>query len=200
MSPWGARSFLALLAMFLASPLPAAEPPMEVAPMTDPARLTWTLTRAADGRSLLVAYTVTSTSQETLYLCDALPVPGRQSFVLGRTFINVAGGAEGELRLVRGRLKSVAPVVVPLEPGCRPLTPGQSVTGTATVPLPIQPAHYHGKAAPLVGTPTRATLEIGYVGADTTWSQLTMEDGLTLTTPSAGDEMRFLKAGPLPIP
>lgn len=168
--------------------------------MSADARLDWTLSRAADGASLQIVYTVTSTCDRTIYLCDALPVPGKSGFVLGRTYINVAGGAQGEVRLVRGRLASLARVVVPLEPGARPLAAGSSLKGEAIVPLPLIASHYHGKAAPITGTPARAWLELGWVEADAAWRTLTLEDGQRLTTPGPEDEMRWLKAGPLPIP
>ena len=178
-----------------------AEPGPEVPmPAAAPATLDWSLEPAPDGASVRVRYTVTNTSDRTIYLCDALPMPGEKSLVLGRDFINVSGGTDGDVRFVRGRLASVAPVVIPLQPGARPLAPGKSLSGSATVRLPLAPAHYHGKAMPFVGEPSRAWLEIGWVEADATWQTLTMEDGLTLTTPSAQDTMYSLRAGPLPLP
>ena len=165
-----------------------------------PARLTWSLSRSSDGAALEIAYTVTSAVDRTIYLCDALPLPGETSLVLGRDFINVAGGGDGDVRFVRGRLPSVAPVVIPLLPGCRPLAPGASLTGTARVSLPLKPAHYHGRAAPFLGTPTRAWLEIGWVEADAQWQELALEDGRKLTTPGFEDAQGTLSAGPLPLP
>lgn len=197
MRTWAAIALAELAA--LASP--ALADPVEPPAMTAaPARLDWTLTRAADGASLQIAYTVTSTADRTIYLCDALPVPGQQSFVLGRTFINVAGGAPGEVRLVRGRLASIAPVILPLEPGARPLAPGATLQGTAIVPLPLIAAHYHGKAQPLSGAPAQVWLELGWVEADAHWRNLTLETGQVLTTPGPEDEMGWLRAGPLPVP
>ena len=167
---------------------------------TAPATLDWTLERSSDGAALIVSYTVTNTSDRTIYLCDALPVPGDQSLVLGRDFINVSGGAEGEVRFVRGRLASVAPVVLPLQPGARPLAPGKSLSGTARVRLPLTPSHFHGRAMPFVGTPRAGWLEIGWVEADAAWQNLALEGGASLTTPSGQDTMFTLRAGPLPLP
>lgn len=198
MSP--VRSSL-VLAATLALACPALADPVEPPVMTAaPARLDWTLTRAADGASLQIAYTVTNTTDRTIYLCDALPVPGQQRFVLGRTYINVAGGAPGEVRFVRGRLASIAPVILPLEPGARPLAPGASLQGTAIVPLPLIASHYHGKAQPLSGAPTTAWLELGWVEADAHWRNLSLETGQSLTTPGPEDEMFWLRAGPIPVP
>lgn len=191
-----------LLLAGLAACSPTHADPLEQAPMSvaEPARLDWALKRSEDGAALEISYTVTNLSDRTLYLCDALPLPGEQSFVLGRDFINVAGGGEGDVRFVRGRLVSVAPVVIPLQPGARPLAPGQTLSGSARVKLPLTPAHFHGRAPPFVGTPTRAWLEIGWVEAESTWAQLTLDDGRTLTTPSAQDPVQTLRAGPLPLP
>lgn len=88
--------------------------------MTEPARLDWTLTLAPSGDALEVRYTVTSTSDQTIYLADLTPVPGEGGFLYGERFINVAGTpTPGLIRLVRGRLPSVAPTLLPLDPGAR---------------------------------------------------------------------------------
>lgn len=156
---------------------------------------------AVEAGGLRIRYTVTSTSKDTIYLSDQMPVPGKTSFVLGKDFINVAGGdSPGTVRFVRGRLTSIAPVPIPLDPGARALKPGQTLTGEALIPLPIQPAHYHGLAAPLNGTPTQAILEIGYVGADAHWTDLALEDGGKLTITMPMDKMAFLRTAPKPIP
>ncbi len=183
--------------------IPATIPatPTEEAPVSDPARLDWALSLAPAGDALLVQYTVTNTSQQTIYLSDLTPISGSGGFVLGERFINVAGGeAPGLVRLVRGRLDSVAPVPIPLDPGARALEPGKTASGSATVPLPIAAAHYHGKAAPVQGTPTSAVLEIGYLAGEVHWSALQLADGRGLTTSMPMDTMRFLRAGPLAIP
>lgn len=169
--------------------------------MTAPARLDWTLTLTPGGDALEVRYTVTSTSDATIYLADLTPVPGEGGFLYGEQFINVAGTpTPGLIRLVRGRLASVAPTLLPLDPGARALDPGKTATGMATIKLPIAPAHYHGKAAPLNGEPARATLEIGYLVGEVHWTALPLADGRSLTVSSPADEMRYLSAGPLPIP
>lgn len=179
------------------APAPAA--PVE-APVTHPARLEWSLELAPSGDALLVSYTVTSTTDRTIYLSDLMPVAGGGGLLLGEDFINVTGGEPGVARLVRGRLDSVAPVPVPLDPGARALEPGKSATGTARVKLPLAPAHYHGQAAPLNGAPTQAVLEIGYLDGEVHWSPLQLADGRGLTTSMPMDAMRWLVAGPLPIP
>ncbi len=180
---------------------PAAPAAPQEAPVSDPARLDWALSLAPAGDALLVQYTVTNTSQQTIYLSDLLPISGQGGFLYGESFINVAGSGEpGLVRLVRGRLDSVAPVPIPLDPGARALEPGKSASGSATVKLPITPAHYHGKAAPLVGTPERAVLEIGYLQGEVHWTALSLADGRGLTTSLPMDTMRFLRAGPLAIP
>lgn len=171
------------------------------APVSDPARLDWALSLSPSGDVLLVQYTVTNTSDETIYLSDLMPISAQGGFALGDSFINVTAGAlPGEVRLVRGRLDSVAPVPIPLDPGARALDPGKSATGSATVKLPITAAHYHGVAAPVQGTPTSAVLEIGYVRGEVHWSPLKLADGRGLTTSMPMDTMRFLRAGPLAIP
>lgn len=171
------------------------------APVSDPARLDWALSLSPTGDALLVQYTVTNTSDETIYLSDLMPISAQGGFALGDSFINVtAGGQPGEVRFVRGRLDSVAPVPIPLDPGARALDPGKSATGSATVKLPITAAHYHGVAAPIQGTPSSAVLEIGYVRGEVHWSPLKLADGRGLTTSMPMDTMRFLRAGPLAIP
>lgn len=179
---------------------PATSPSSDPgASMAEPARLDWSMALEAGG--LRIRYTVTSTSKDTIYLSDQMPVPGKTSFVLGETFINVAGGdAPGTVRFVRGRLTSVAPVPIPLDPGARALKAGQTLTGEALVPMPIQSAHYHGMAAPLNGTPTSATLEIGYVMGEAHWTELALEDGGKITITMPMDEMRTLRTAAKPIP
>lgn len=178
-----------------------AAPVASEPPMTEPARLDWTLTLAPSGDALEVRYTVTSTSDQTIYLADLTPVPGEGGFLYGERFINVAGTpTPGLIRLVRGRLPSVAPTLLPLDPGARALDPGKTASGAATIKLPITPAHYHGKAAPLNGEPAIATLEIGYLVGEVHWTALPLADGRSLTISSPADEMRVLSAGPLPIP
>ena len=184
--------------------LARAQEPAPVAPetaMPEPARLDWTLTLAPSGDALEVRYTVTSTSDQTLYLADLTPVPSEGGFSYGERFINVAGTpTPGLIRLVRGRLASVAPTLLPLDPGARALDPGKTASGVATIKLPIAAAHYHGVAPPLNGAPTQATLEIGYLLGEVHWTALPLADGRSLTISSPADEMRTLRAGPLPIP
>lgn len=166
--------------------------------MPDPATLDWSMALEAGG--LRIRYAVTNTSADTIYLSDQMPLPGKNTFVLGKDFINVAGDGPGAVRFVRGRLRSIAPVILPLDPGTRPLQAGETATGEALVPLPITAAHYHGRAPVVSGTPTSAVLEIGYVTGQPHWKELALEDGGTLTTTLPMDEMRFLRTLAKPIP
>lgn len=183
------------------TPSDATAPPLtptEQAPMQDPARLDWSL--ALDGARLKISYTVTNTSQAVIYLSDILPIAGQGSFVYGATFINVTAGAgPGDVRFVRGRLDSVAPLPFPLDPGARSVQPGASASGEALVDLPLRAQHYRGVAAPLQGEPRQAWLELGYL-TTAHWTELALADGRKMTTSMPQDEMRFLVAGPLAIP
>ena len=167
--------------------------------MSDLATLDWTLKPEKSGSALHVEYTITNTSPDNLFVADLLPVAGGGGFVLGEDFIIVVNGDSPDtVRLVRGRVPSYAPI--PLDPGARGLRPGESATGHAVVPLPLRAQHYHGGVDPLVGTPTKAVLEIGLLAADSHWTALPLASGASLTTASPIDAMRFARGAPIDLP
>lgn len=95
---------------------------------------------------------------------------------------------------IRGRIASEAPLPLALDPGARALDPGQTLTGHAQVPLPLQAFHYQGTAAPLRGKPAFAVLELGCIRGEAHWSELPLDDGTKLTISHPGDKMEVIRS------
>ena len=104
------------------------------------------------------------------------------------------------VRFARGRVPSVAPGAKTMEPGARGIAPGETVTGSAEVPLPLVAAHWRGTVAPLAGTPRFAVLHLGVITGEAHWRQIPLADGSTLTLPASVDPMPDLVSDRLPIP
>lgn len=166
-----------------------------------PAKLDWSMALAPDGKSILVKYTLTNLLDRRIYAQDLMPLPGTKTFRYDPDFFIVTNGPEaGVVSLVRGRVRSEAPVAILIDPGGRAVDPGQSVEGSGKIPLPLVGAHYQGTVAPLTGNPTRAQLEICVLTGDVHWTYLQLDDGKNLTVSSPIDPIETVVGSVLPLP
>jgi len=170
--------------------------------MNELATLEWTMTVVEASKMLRIDYNVTSRASQRFYLCDLLPMPGAKTWVLGSKEIIVMNGPEpGSVIFSRARVPSRSPLPFLVDPGARSIDPGQTVRGSAEVPLPLTARHYRGTLEPLKGKPKTATLQIGCIVGNAHWSELLLDDGGKLTIPNSSDPMQLLcsESKPLPI-
>jgi hypothetical protein len=166
-----------------------------------PAKLDWSMALSPDGKSILVKYSLTNLLDRRIYAQDLMPLPGTKTFRYDPDFFIVTNGPEpGVVSLVRGRVRSEAPVAILIDPGGRAIDPGQSGEGGGRIPLPLVGAHYQGTVAPLAGTPTRAQLEICVLTGDVHWTYLQLDDGKNLTVSSPIDPIETVVGSVLPLP
>lgn len=184
-----------------AVPTPAAPAPTSEEPVKAPASLEWDLALDHNGGALKITYTVTSRTDHTIYLADLLPVAGQGGFVWGdKAMIVMNSDKPDTVRFARGRVRSEAPVIVPLDPGARALEPGGTASGEALVPLPLKATHYHGTTAALKGGFKYAELEIGYLDGEVHWTSMPLADGRSMTVSSPVDPMGVIRGEPKPLP
>ncbi|MCA9679370.1 MAG: hypothetical protein KC464_30350, partial [Myxococcales bacterium] len=182
------------------APRPAEEHAME---------LTWTLRR--DGDHLAIDYTVHNGGDAQVWVADEL----LQNTPAGKTMravdrLIVRDAAEPDLvSLVRGMtydsLTTGRERPAP-SPAMKAVPAGGEVTGTATVPLPLEAWHNYGKVAPLQGDKRRAVLQLTYVTEPDqarAWRQIPTEDGRKvdgLDPYYLKDHALLVSGAPLPLP
>jgi hypothetical protein len=172
------------------------------------ARLEWSLRPSADGSALIIEYEVTGGPEQPLYLLDRILHRGAGGALSAEDdrVIVLPGDTPGTVRFVRGfvrgakvRRRSIE--IVPAPAG-RKVNFGETVHGEARVPLPIKPWHNFEPPDPLVGTPTTAVLEIGYLIGESDWARKKLVDGTEVTVPQPPQvpKQKFLRGEPLPVP
>ncbi len=160
--------------------------------MEQPADLEWTLMRK-DNR-LQLQYRITSRAKTRFYLSDLLPVSGAKGWAVADKAVIVSNGAEQDtVRFTRGRVASETPLPFLVDPGARAIDPGQTLEGSAEIPLPVTAWHYQGTTAPIKGTPHWAVLEIGYIAESAHWEELPLQNGGKLTVSQASDPMSLFR-------
>jgi len=146
--------------------------------------ITWGMRLGPDGKTLVVEYTATNRSTERLYLCDILLAQVNNQLVrVDSGMIVTNGSRKDEVRLTRGVVEEHVWTSAPRNPGARAFDPGQSLSGSATLPLPLKAWHNFGAVRELDGTPKVAVLELSYVRGEVSWGELRLSDGSTVTVP-----------------
>jgi hypothetical protein len=191
--------FLSALAV-LTSGRPAASA-KEQRPVTDSVSVTCTLTR--QGGTLRVAYTVRNNGPERVFILDDMVRLADGAYQRTPRVIIVQQEAPGRVALVRGFVDPGHPVQIQYAPAARALDPGQSLTGTAEVPLPLRAQHPYGRPVPLSGPVTSAVLVIGYLTGKVDWVGYPVAGAGTLSAPalqSVVSRQRLARSAPMPVP
>lgn len=169
---------------------------------TKDAALDWTMTRIDGGRRLRIDYTFNNRSNGRLYVWDQMVVTQNSDLLTAPDAINVVNSDKpGTVRFVRGYVRSDSKINIEYNPGVRPVEAGQSVTGSAVVPLPVQSWHSYGYAQPLNSVPTAAVLEIAYFPGSQPLSDYTLQGGGKIAKPErpyTAQQVLISEAKPLP--
>jgi hypothetical protein len=161
----------------------------------------WRMAVIDGGKKLRIEYTATNESDERLWLCDQLLTHENNELVYAADRVIVLNGDEpGQVLFARGRVDRHIPSAFPRNPGGRAFDPGQALTGTAEIALPLQAWHNYGHAAPLEGTPKTAVLELSYVKGEASWGQVTLRDGTTIVGPQPPAHLLNARGEEKPIP
>jgi hypothetical protein len=115
----------------------------------------------------------------------------------------VTEDGHGHVLIIRGYVEPSARVVVDCIPGARAVEAGQSISGTAELPLPLAAWHPNTGARPLDAPATTATFEVGYVGGDPEWTHPPLDDGSTLEVPKIAyvlAHQRLVRGATLKLP
>jgi hypothetical protein len=179
-------------------------------PQQDPAtlkiaKIDWGMKRVDEGKALRIDYRVTNVSNQRIFLSDIIhEYKSGGRIIPNRQRIAVTNDTEPRVvRFVRGRLSSKGLLYLPLlDPGSRPIEPGQTVSGDAEVPLPLVARHYDGAATvePLERTPTAAVLALGYFRVEPEWTKLQLADGGSVSVSNLTDRMEMLLSDIKPLP
>lgn len=163
--------------------------------------LDWTMTRAADGKSLRLDYTVANRSNERVFVCDILTATDHDKLVRADDRVIVMNGpAKGVVLFSRGVVDEHVPSSFPRNPGGRAVDPGGELRGSANVALPLQAWHNFGYAQPLDGTPKRAVLEVSILDGEAQWLEEHLADGSTIKTPARPARLVNVRGAELEIP
>lgn len=166
--------------------------------MNQVADLEWTLVKEAG--HLLLEYRITNRSKTRFYLSDQLPVSEGKAWGVANKSVIVSNDVQaGTVRFSRGRVASVTPLPFLVDPGARAIDPGQTLTGSAFVKLPITAWHYRGQTAAIGSPPQWAVLEIGYL-ISAHWQELPLTTGGKLTISQPSDPMSVLRFERIAIP
>lgn len=180
-----------------------SSPPSENGPMD--ADLTWSLRPTPDGQALRVEYAVANRGTTPIFCLDRMtPFVGDAAADADRTIIALPSPDGARLWLVRGFYPHpYATVLAPWLPGVRVIEAGASVSGAATVPLPLRAWHPGTGETPLRADPTEAVLQIGVAPRSLPLEEMTLPDGRAIRRPvfaTAADFQRLLASTSLPLP
>src|SRR5262249_44880395 len=103
----------------------------------------------------------------------------------------------------RGRVDSRSPTFMPIyDPGSRPIEPGQTIAGDATISLPLVAQHYGavGSVEPLERKPNEAVLRLGYFRSEPQWMKLPLAEGGSISVSAWTARMEILRSDIKPIP
>lgn len=164
-------------------------------------KLDWSLSRSE--RGLKVTYTLRNGSAQKIWVLDQLIGSGGSALELKPSAVIVENGdGPGEVALVRGYVDPGHPVAVRYAPGGRGVAPGESVTGSAEVALPLRAWHPYGRPEALRGEAQSVVLRLGVVGADVQWTQVPLRGGSATvpTLPTVVPGQRFVVGEKKPLP
>ncbi len=148
-----------------------------------PITLEWNLSQTGD--QLQLSYTVSNTSTSVVYLLDQLVVPSSKGLEPGFDRVIVRNAdTPGVVSFARGFVRPDQPMGGGVYvPAARRLDPGKQLEGKAVVSLPLAAWHNFAPASPLIGSPTSAVLDIGYLPGHDKWTELKLSDGTTAKAP-----------------
>ena len=178
-------------------PLPHANP--------QPAKIAWTMTRVDHDSVLRIEYRVTNVSDGRIYLNDIIhQVRDGKHSVPDPQRIAVMNDSEPHVvRFLRGPVPTlVSPNVPYLNPGFRPIDPGQTVSGYAQVQLPLQAESYAGFVRELNFWPNAAVLQLGYFQNEPSAFEVPLAEGgiLRISSWSQPHPLQWLRSEIKPIP
>lgn len=178
-------------------PLPHANP--------QPAKIAWTMTRVDYDSVLRIEYRVTNVSDGRIYLNDIIhQVRDGKHTVPDPQRIAVMNDSEPRVvRFLRGPVPSLTLPYVPyLNPGLRPIDPGQTVSGYAQVQLPLQAESYAGFVRELNFWPNAAVLQLGYFQNEPSAFEVPLAEGgiLRISSWSQPHPLQWLRSEIKPIP
>lgn len=189
---------------------PSPEPPKQAGPTTnlvgaqveaEKFALDWQLTRAGTG--LHLSYTFTNHSDARAFVLDQMVQHGATSGIAPAPDAVITRVDGGVLRLVRGYIEPTSSPMVLLVPGARGVAPGESLSGEATVPLPLRTWHPNEISQPIAGAPTTAVFEVGVLTGTISWGAQPLVGGGTLTVAPTGvvqSQQTLIRGAELPIP
>lgn len=177
-----------------------------------PIVLTWSLQRAADGKSLVLEYEIENRGDEAIFVVDDHAKATVKGLEVAPTAVAVHPGADAKTaRLIAGHVPmrpGVASAVVPIAPA-HELAAEARRKGTKTVSLPLAGwIEAEGRAVDLTGA-SQATFEVTWIRpppadrADWAWEVQKDAAGKTIRTPFIGYVNTMggqAEAGPIPIP
>lgn len=162
-------------------------------------KLEWSMKH--EGGKLRIDYTVVNASNKRIYLLDQLLVARKLE---PEAVVVTNGETAGSVVFSRALVKTKEKTLTITLPAARPVEAGQRVSGVGRVPLPIRTWHNYSFVDPLKGTPTSATLVIGYLpdpGAGS-FSEEALADGtkISVPNPAAMSQHSQLRSESKPIP
>lgn len=168
-----------------------------------PITLDWSLERK--GNALRVTYSIKNTSTQDVVLLDRLYMPtakGKEP-AFDRAIVR-GGDTADDVLFVRGYVppapgRSAGGIEPPL---ARKLAPNATITGEASVPLPVTAWHNYLRTESLKGTPKQAALEVGYLVDHKTWVEITLTDGSKHQAPGHPfvAEQKLIRGAAKPLP
>jgi hypothetical protein len=177
-----------------------------------PIKLTWSLSRAADGASLTLDYEIENLGDDIIFVVDDHASATAKGLEIIPTAVAILPGADSNsARLVAGHVPlppGHASEVVPIAPA-HELAAKAKRSGTKTVPLPLKGwIESEGRVVDL-SKATRATFEVTWLRpppadrADWAWEVQKDAAGKTIRTPFLGYVNTMggqSEAGPVAIP
>jgi hypothetical protein len=162
--------------------------------------LDWSL--KVTGGKLHVDYTLTNHAKKPFLVRDVMVVSdGKDLVPAPDAIVVVRGAAANEARFVRGDVSPDSKVNIRYPPGLRPLPPGQTVSGSAVVPLPVKAWHPYGEVQDLAGPVKQAVLEVQIYPGDIEQTSTVLPSGINMKWPKpTGLAPLTLHSGPKPIP
>jgi hypothetical protein len=175
-------------------PEPPPPTPAMKTPAPDPIHVSWTITRAADGKSLTLDYEVDNRSKESIWVLDQIVTTSRDGLVNLPDRVIVRRGPDATTAsLVAGFTEQPGHAVeVQPSPVPRLLSAGAKLTGSKRVPVPLASWHpYDSMIDALAGAEAKAVFEVGWLPHDPPagvpgWEDLPAVGGRTLHLPSTG--------------
>lgn len=164
------------------------------------ASLEWKMAFIDANTNLKLEYQVKNLSKSRIYVCDQLLITKNNKFVRTNQIVVVNGKMPGVVDFVRGVISPDVPVMVVYQPTYIALEPGETTHGNAVLGWPLKTWHNVARVNPLLGTPTRAVLDVQYfVGEPPEWTSLPTDELVPIRVPR-GQISKRLQTEQIPIP